>query len=69
MFATIVLFIPGMACGGCVSTIETELGTLAEVEQVSVDLDAKTVQVQGNVAVSQLISTLGSVGYAAELVD
>ncbi|MGN7410093.1 MULTISPECIES: copper chaperone CopZ [unclassified Sporosarcina] len=39
------LTVKGMSCGHCVKSVEDNVGKLAGVESVSVNLDAGTVQV------------------------
>ncbi|MFP3965626.1 heavy-metal-associated domain-containing protein [Actinomadura fulvescens] len=39
--------VPGMSCGHCVNAISGEVGQVAGVENVSVDLDAKVVTIRG----------------------
>jgi copper ion binding protein len=39
--------VPGMTCAHCVTAVEEELGRVAGVEQVSVDLATKAVVVRG----------------------
>lgn len=38
--------VPGISCGHCVHTIKTELGDLAGIVKVDVDLESKRVTVQ-----------------------
>ena len=40
--------VPGMTCGHCKASIEAEVGKVAGVSAVLVDLDAKTVTVSGS---------------------
>jgi copper ion binding protein len=39
--------VPGMHCSHCVASVEEEVSTVAGVESVVVDLDAKRVEVTG----------------------
>jgi copper chaperone len=45
--SSVTLSVPGMTCGHCKAAIETELGKVAGVASVSVDLDTKLVAVVG----------------------
>lgn len=45
---TITLSVPGMTCGHCKASVETELGKVPGVASVSVDLDTKLVVVTGS---------------------
>ena len=47
MSVTHTYSVPGISCGHCKSAIEGEVSTVAEVESVDVDIDAKTVTVIG----------------------
>lgn len=44
---TITLSVPEISCGHCKSTIEAAVRDLAAVERVEVDIDAKSVTVDG----------------------
>jgi copper chaperone len=39
--------VPGISCDHCKHAIETEVGAVADVSEVVVDIDAKSVRVQG----------------------
>ena len=45
--ATLVYSVPGVTCEHCRTAIVSEVGAVAGVESVSVDLDAKLVSVRG----------------------
>jgi copper chaperone len=42
------LTVPGMTCGHCKASIEREVGVVAGVTDVEVDLDTKIVSVHGD---------------------
>ena len=44
---TVTFNVPGMTCGHCVAAVEGDLGKVAGVATVSVDLDTKVVVVSG----------------------
>lgn len=44
---TITLSVPGMTCGHCEAAVRQEVGALAGVTGVDVDLDSKDVTVTG----------------------
>lgn len=44
---TLTLSVPGMTCGHCEAAVKTEVGALANVTDVAVDLDSKDVTVTG----------------------
>ena len=43
-----VLNVPGMTCGHCEAAVKAEVGALAGVTDVAVDLDTKLVTVTGD---------------------
>ena len=45
---TLVLSVPGMTCGHCEAAVQQEVGALAGVTSVVVDLDTKDVTVTGD---------------------
>jgi copper chaperone len=45
---TLVLSVPGMTCGHCEAAVKQEVGALAGVTAVDVDLDTKDVTVTGD---------------------
>ena len=44
----ITLNVPGMTCGHCESAVKTEVGSVAGVSAVTVDLTTKIVTVEGD---------------------
>lgn len=48
MSDTLTLSVPGMTCGHCEAAVKREVGGLANVEQVDVDLETKLVTVRGS---------------------
>lgn len=57
--------VPGISCGHCVHTVETELADLAGVEQVQADLTTKQVTVswQEPATWEQIKATLEEINY------
>ena len=45
---TLVLSVPGMTCGHCEAAVKHEVGAVAGVTAVAVDLDTKDVTVTGS---------------------
>ena len=43
-----ILLVPGMTCGHCEASVKTELGKVAGVIDVAVDLDTKLVTITGD---------------------
>lgn len=61
--ATHVFTVPDISCDHCKNAIETELGDLDDVDQVTVDIAAKTVTVHGTAAEDTLVASIGKAGY------
>ena len=43
-----ILLVPGMTCGHCEAAVKTEVGKVAGVTDVAVDLDTKLVTITGD---------------------
>ena len=56
--------VPGISCGHCKSAIEGEVGALAQVDQVTVDIDARTVTVTGDADDTTIHAAIEEAGYA-----
>lgn len=66
MSETLTYTVPKVHCNHCAMTIKDEVGELAGVEGVEVDVDAKLVAVRGdNVADEAVRKVLAEVGYPA----
>jgi copper chaperone len=64
---TLAYRVPGMTCGHCEAALKEELGGVAGVEAVQVDLAAKTVVVHGqDLADAALRAAIDEAGYQAE---
>jgi len=62
----VVLSVPTVDCEHCAHTIDTALGTLAGVEEVSTDIPSKSVRLRydpGAVSMERIESTLDEAGY------
>lgn len=55
--------VPGISCGHCKSAIEGEVGELATVESVVVDIDARTVTVEGSATDEEIAAAIEEAGY------
>ena len=55
--------VPGISCGHCKSAIEGEVGELAGVSSVVVDVDAKTVTVEGEASDDDVVAAIDEAGY------
>jgi len=58
------LSVPGMKCAGCVDAIEKVLND-SGVTSSKADLESKTVVVEAESPVSELISTIKTIGFEA----
>jgi len=67
MAETFAYQVPGIHCAHCQAAIEQELGDVAGVERVDVDLEAKRVTVAGrDLDDARLRSAIAAAGYDAE---
>ena len=55
--------VPGMTCGHCQSAIETEVAKVAGVTAVAVDLDTKTVKVDGEAVDAEIRLAIDEAGF------
>ena len=55
--------IPGISCGHCKAAIEGEVATLATVESVVVDIDARTATVTGSADEAAVRAAIDEAGY------
>ncbi len=54
-----------MMCGGCEANVKKVLADVASVDSVEVDLDAKTVTVEGDIDAAAIATTITEAGYPA----
>ena len=64
---TTVFSVPGMTCGHCKQAVTTEVGKIAGVSDVDVDLDSKKVTVTSSqpLSWSDLVSAVDEAGFEA----
>lgn len=65
----IVLNLPGMKCGNCVSTVEDALNNLAGVDIVNIDFDSKTVEIDTDIPETRLVMAIRSAGFDVEITE
>ena len=59
-----VLLVPGMTCGHCEAAVKTEVGKVAGVTDVAVDLETKLVTVTGlGLDHAALVSAVDEAGF------
>ncbi len=61
--------IPDMSCRHCAATITATLKNIDGIDEVKIDLDAKTVEVEGDVPDEKIITAIRQAGYSPETVD
>jgi copper chaperone len=66
MMATI-FNVENMKCSGCSANVEKALDEVSSVESVSVKLDAKTVEVGGDIDTQAIAKVISDAGYPAKL--
>jgi copper chaperone len=57
--------VPAISCGHCKAAIEGEVGRLAGVERVVVDVDSRSVEVTGDAADTAIRAAIDEAGYEA----
>ncbi len=55
--------VPGISCGHCKAAIEGEVGKVAGVEQVEVDVEARSVRVEGSASDEAVRAAVDEAGY------
>ena len=64
MSQTITYSVPDVSCGHCVTAITSEVATVAGVQSVDVDLDAKTVTVTADpLDAPAILAAIDDAGY------
>lgn len=59
--------VENMKCSGCSSNVNKLLAEVAGVESVRIDLEAKTVRVEGDINAAGIADLISSAGYPAEI--
>jgi copper chaperone len=66
MSTTIAVTVPGMTCGHCEAAVKGEIGKLAGVTSVDVDLDSKAVVVEGEqLDLDAIVAAVDEAGFEA----
>ena len=55
--------VPGISCGHCKAAIEGEVAKLGDVSAVTVDIDARTVLVEGDASEQSVTAAIDEAGY------
>lgn len=61
--------VEGMRCNHCRANVEKALASLSGVVEVTVELEGGVAVVKGDVAIEEVIVTIGSLGYKVRLLD
>ncbi|WP_446212815.1 heavy-metal-associated domain-containing protein [Micromonospora sp. IBSANI012] len=59
----LVLSVPNISCGRCVEAIQEEVGLVAGVRAVAVDLATRTVRVDGDADEAAVRAAIGEAGH------
>jgi copper ion binding protein len=60
----LILSVPGMSCGHCEAAVKREVGAVAGVAAVDVDLDSKLVTVHGQALDrDEIVTAIDEAGY------
>ena len=60
----LILSVPGMSCGHCEAAVKREVGAVAGVAAVDVDLDSKLVTVRGEALDrDEIVAAIDEAGY------
>jgi copper chaperone len=60
---TRVFEVPAISCGHCKQAIEGAVGALDDVDTVTVDIDARTVAVDGDADDDTIVAAIDEAGY------
>lgn len=60
---TLTYDVPAISCGHCKAAIEGEVGQLADVARVEVDIDSRTVTVEGTASDDAIRAAIDEAGY------
>ncbi|MEU2612197.1 heavy-metal-associated domain-containing protein [Micromonospora sp. NPDC007271] len=59
----LVLSVPNISCGRCVAAIREEVGLVAGVHTITVDLATRTVRVDGDADRAAVVAAIGEAGH------
>ena len=62
---TTVFNVEKMMCGGCEANVKKVLAEVSSVDSVNVDLEAKTVSVEGDIDSAEIAKVISDAGYPA----
>lgn len=60
---TLNYLVPAIHCGHCKAAIESEVGGVAGVDRVEVDIDSKRVTVDGEASEEAVLAAISEAGY------
>ena len=62
---TTVFNVEKMMCGGCEANVKKVLADVASIDSVEVNLDAKTVTIEGDINSVDIVKVISDAGYPA----
>jgi copper chaperone CopZ len=62
-----ILKVPDMSCQHCKMRIEKSLSNLKNIQNLKVDLERKSVEIEGNISVEEVKNAIVASGYTPEL--
>lgn len=62
---TTVFNVEKMMCGGCEANVKKALANVAGIDSVEVDLEAKTVTIEGDIHADDIAKIISDAGYPA----
>ena len=63
----LILKVPDMNCQHCQMRIEKSLSNLKNIQGLKVDLERKSVEIEGNISVEEVKNAIVAAGYTPEL--
>ena len=61
--STLTYLVPAIHCGHCKAAIESEVGEVAGVARVEVDIDSRRVTVEGDATEEAVLAAMSEAGY------
>lgn len=58
-----VFEVPGISCGHCRMAIETQVAGVPGVDRVTVDVERKLVEIEGNAGSPDVVAAINEAGY------
>ena len=65
MIMTNLFNVDKMKCSGCSANVEKALQDIDGIESIQIDLDAKTVSIEGEINIIEIANIISTAGYPA----